>query len=37
VQGIKFEKTMRWNQTNVAFSSPVRWLLAMHGAAVIPF
>ncbi len=37
VQGIKFEKTMRWNQTNVAFSRPVRWLLAMHGAAVVPF
>jgi glycyl-tRNA synthetase len=35
--GIKFEKSMRWNFTNVAFSRPVRWLLAMLGSAVIPF
>ncbi len=27
--GIKFDKSMRWNHTNVAFSRPVRWLLAM--------
>ena len=37
VAGIKFEKSMRWNFTNVAFSRPVRWLLAMLGSAVIPF
>ena len=35
--GIKFDKSMRWNHTNVAFSRPVRWLLAMLGEAVIPF
>ncbi|KAF0110906.1 MAG: glycyl-tRNA synthetase [Chloroflexi bacterium] len=35
--GIKFDKSMRWNFTNVAFSRPVRWLLAMLGAAAIPF
>jgi len=35
--GIKFDKTMRWNFTNVPFSRPVRWLLAMLGEAVIPF
>jgi len=37
VAGIKFDKSMRWNHTNVAFSRPVRWLLAMLGGAVIPF
>ena len=37
VEGIKFDKTMRWNHTNVAFSRPVRWLLALHGAGVVPF
>lgn len=37
VEGIKFEKTMRWNHTNVPFSRPVRWLLAMQGGAAIPF
>lgn len=35
--GIKFDKSMRWNSSNVAFSRPVRWLLAMLGSAVIPF
>ncbi len=27
---------MRWNQTNVAFSRPVRWLVALLGKHVIP-
>lgn len=35
--GIKFDKTMRWNNTNVAFSRPVRWLLTMLGGVPIPF
>jgi glycyl-tRNA synthetase len=35
--GIKFDKSMRWNFTNVPFSRPVRWLAAMLGDAVIPF
>lgn len=34
---LKFGKTMRWNATNVAFSRPIRWLLALHGEAPIPF
>ncbi len=37
VQNIKFEKTMRWNQTNIAFSRPVRWLAAILGSAPVPF
>lgn len=37
VAGIKFDKSMRWNFTNVPFSRPVRWLAAMLGEAVIPF
>ncbi|MCX6056284.1 MAG: glycine--tRNA ligase subunit beta [Chloroflexi bacterium] len=37
VAGIKFEKSMRWNHTNVAFSRPVRWLLAMLGTVTLPF
>jgi glycyl-tRNA synthetase len=35
--GIKFDKSMRWNHTNVPFSRPVRWLLSMLGETVIPF
>ena len=37
IEGIRFEKSMRWNQTNVPFSRPVRWLLALHGGGEIPF
>jgi glycyl-tRNA synthetase len=37
IAGIKFQKSMRWNQTNVAYSRPLRWLLALYGPDVIPF
>lgn len=37
VAGLKFEKTMRWNGTGVAFSRPIRWLLALFGDQVVPF
>ncbi len=37
VAGLKFEKSMRWNATNVSYSRPLRWLLALHGPAVVPF
>ncbi|MEI7847891.1 MAG: glycine--tRNA ligase subunit alpha, partial [Chloroflexota bacterium] len=29
VAGIKFEKSMKWNNSGVAFSRPLRWLLAL--------
>ncbi|MCL4505727.1 MAG: glycine--tRNA ligase subunit beta [Chloroflexi bacterium] len=32
-----FEKTMRWNGANVAFSRPIRWIVALLGREVIPF
>ncbi len=35
--GIKFEKSMRWNDSGVAFSRPIRWLVALLGNQVIPF
>jgi len=37
VAGIKFEKSMRWNESGVAFSRPIRWLVAKLGDGVIPF
>ncbi len=37
IAAIKFDKAMRWNWTNTAFSRPIRWLLALHGAQPIPF
>ena len=37
IAGLKFEKSMRWNSSNVSYSRPLRWLLALHGPAVVPF
>jgi glycyl-tRNA synthetase len=37
IASLRFEKSMRWNASGVSFSRPVRWLLALHGAAVVPF
>jgi glycyl-tRNA synthetase len=37
IASLRFDKTMRWNHTNVTFSRPIRWLLALFGDAVIPF
>jgi len=37
VAGIKFDKSMRWNASNVAFSRPIRWLVALLGETVVPF
>ncbi len=37
ISGIRFNKSMRWNESGVAFSRPVRWLFALHGESVIPF
>jgi glycyl-tRNA synthetase len=34
---LRFQKSMRWNTSNVAFSRPIRWLVALHRDAVIPF
>jgi glycyl-tRNA synthetase len=36
IASIKFDKSMRWNASNVAFSRPIRWLLALLGNAAIP-
>ena len=37
IAGLKFAKTMRWNGSGVAFSRPIRWIVALFGEAVIPF
>src|SRR5687767_7060197 len=37
VDSIKFEKSMRWNDSGVAFSRPIRWFVALLGNQVIPF
>ncbi len=37
VAGIKFEKSMRWNESNISYSRPLRWLVALFGADLLPF
>ena len=41
IASLRFEKTMRWNNSNVFFSRPIRWLLAIYGqdaeCRVVPF
>ncbi|KAJ1257510.1 hypothetical protein BS78_10G001800 [Paspalum vaginatum] len=36
ISGISFPKSMRWN-SNIVFSRPIRWILALHGDFVVPF
>jgi glycyl-tRNA synthetase len=37
IAAFKFDKSMRWNSSGIAFSRPIRWLLALYGEQVIPF
>jgi glycyl-tRNA synthetase len=37
IESIKFEKSMRWNESGAAFSRPIRWYVALLGDIVIPF
>jgi glycyl-tRNA synthetase len=36
VASIKFEKSMRWNDSGISFSRPLRWLLALYGEDIVP-
>ncbi|XP_037458860.1 glycine--tRNA ligase, chloroplastic/mitochondrial 2-like [Triticum dicoccoides] len=36
ISGISFPKSMHWN-SNIVFSRPVRWIMALHGDLVVPF
>ena len=37
IAGIKFTKSMRWNDEKLAFSRPIRWIVALFGDNIIPF
>jgi len=37
IASLKFAKSMRWNLSGVAFSRPIRWLVALLGDQVVPF
>ncbi len=37
IAGIRFTKSMRWNESGVAFSRPIRWITALLDGIVVPF
>ncbi len=37
ISHLKFDKTMRWNSSDIAFSRPIRWLLAWYGRQPLSF
>jgi glycyl-tRNA synthetase len=37
IAAMRFNKSMRWNSSNVTFSRPIRWLLALYGDRLVPF
>ncbi len=37
IAGVKFAKSMRWNESGVSFSRPLRWIVALLGSHLIPF
>ncbi|MCK6567539.1 MAG: glycine--tRNA ligase subunit beta [Anaerolineales bacterium] len=37
IESVKFEKSMRWNDSGVSFSRPIRWYVALFGDQIIPF
>jgi glycyl-tRNA synthetase len=37
VAGIRFDKSMRWNESGVSFSRPLRWFAALLGEATVEF
>jgi glycyl-tRNA synthetase len=36
ISGLRFGKSMRWNSSNLTFSRPLRWLVALYGDQVVP-
>lgn len=37
IRKLSFPKTMRWEESNLRFGRPIRWLVALLGEEVIPF
>jgi glycyl-tRNA synthetase len=37
IANLRFTKAMRWNDSGVSFSRPIRWLMALFGEVVVTF
>ncbi len=35
IQGVRFPKTMRWEESGVRFARPIRWILALYGSTPV--
>ncbi len=36
IAALKFPKTMEWEETRFQFARPIRWIVALHGARIVP-
>jgi len=37
LNGLRWGKAMRWNSSGIAYSRPLRWIVALYGEQVVPF
>ncbi|MDR1070008.1 MAG: glycine--tRNA ligase subunit beta [Gracilibacteraceae bacterium] len=37
IAGLRFPKPMRWDDSDTRFARPLRWLVALYGAEIVPF
>lgn len=37
IESLPFAKSMRWGDGTIFYARPLRWILALHGAEVVPF
>ena len=37
LDGLRWGKAMRWNASGIAYPRPLRWIVALYGAQVVPF
>ena len=37
LNGLRWGKAMRWNSSGIAYSRPLRWIVALYGDQVVPF
>jgi glycyl-tRNA synthetase len=37
LNSLRWGKTMRWNSSGIGFPRPLRWIVALYGAQVVPF
>ncbi len=36
LEGMRWNRTMRWNSSNKSYPRPLRWIVALYGAEIVP-